>query len=185
MEGNSSRLLPNNNSSGGSSSYSSLLTVDYEFYRGQDWNGTYNESIGDQNHPSYEWTSDWEYPSGYSRTGIILTSFFVTVIMIMIVVGNMLVCIAIATEKSLKTVQNWFIASLAVSDFLVGLIVMPFSLAKEVMGYWIFGRFWCEMHSALDVFLCTASINSLCLISLDRLVPHCNKIQTATNHPLC
>ncbi|CAL1295945.1 unnamed protein product [Larinioides sclopetarius] len=88
--------------------------------------------------------------------------------MILIVVGNMLVCIAIATEKALKTVQNWFIASLAVSDFLVGLIIMPFSLAKEVMGYWIFGRIWCEIHSALDVFLCTASINSLCLISLDR-----------------
>ena len=165
MEGNGTRLLNN--------SYS-LLTVDYEFYR-QDWNATYNENgtINDRT-PVYDWPvlegADWEYPSGYSRTGIILTSFFVTVIMILIVVGNMLVCIAIATEKSLKTVQNWFIASLAVSDFLVGLIIMPFSLAKEVMGYWIFGRFWCEMHSALDVFLCTASINSLCLISLDRWV---------------
>lgn len=164
MEGNGTRLL--------NSSYS-LLTVDYEFYR-QDWNATYNNET--YRTPVYDWgpmlegSDDWEYPSGYSRTGIILTSFFVTVIMILIVVGNMLVCIAIATEKSLKTVQNWFIASLAVSDFLVGLIIMPFSLAKEVMGYWIFGRFWCEMHSALDVFLCTASINSLCLISLDRSV---------------
>ncbi|KAG8184322.1 hypothetical protein JTE90_018728 [Oedothorax gibbosus] len=109
-----------------------------------------------------------QYPSGYSHLGIVLTSFFVTVIMIVIVVGNMLVCIAIATEKALKQVQNWFIASLAVSDFLVGLVIMPFSLAKEVMGYWIFGSLWCDIHSALDVFLCTASINSLCLISLDR-----------------
>lgn len=164
---NATRLLVGNGSSGGGYS---LLTVDYEFFH-QDWNATSNNGTGVRG-PVYEWPvldgEDWEYPSGYSRTGIILTSFFVTVIMILIVVGNMLVCIAIATEKSLKTVQNWFIASLAVSDFLVGLIVMPFSLAKEVMGYWIFGRFWCEMHSALDVFLCTASINSLCLISLDR-----------------
>ncbi|XP_022253925.1 alpha-2A adrenergic receptor-like [Limulus polyphemus] len=118
-----------------------------------------------------EWEKPWggaPYPSGYSQTQIILIAFFVSFLMVLIVVGNMLVCIAIATEKSLKTVQNWFIASLAVSDFLVGLVIMPFSLANELMGYWIFGTIWCEIHAALDVLLCTASINNLCLISLDR-----------------
>ncbi|UYV71680.1 ADRA2B [Cordylochernes scorpioides] len=108
------------------------------------------------------------YPSGYTHAHIIITAFFVTCLMVLIVIGNMLVCIAIATEKNLKTVQNWFIASLAVSDFLVGLLIMPFSLANELMGYWIFGTLWCEVHAAMDVFLCTASINNLCLISLDR-----------------
>ena len=42
--------------------------------------------------------------------------------MILIVVGNMLVVIAIATENNLTTVQNWFIASLAVADMLIGMI---------------------------------------------------------------
>lgn len=55
------------------------------------------------------------YPSGYSITQIIFASIIVTVLMVVIVVGNMLVIIAIATEKSLKNIQNWFIASLAVS----------------------------------------------------------------------
>ncbi|XP_054712971.1 alpha-2Db adrenergic receptor-like [Uloborus diversus] len=152
------------------SSQFGAFSVDYELFRQlpndtEDANRTW-QVLG--TNYTVEWEDGAVYPSGYSHLGIILTSFFVTVIMILIVVGNMLVCIAIATEKALKTVQNWFIASLAISDFLVGLIVMPFSLAKEVMGYWIFGRIWCEIHSALDVFLCTASINSLCLISLDR-----------------
>ena len=48
--------------------------------------------------------------------------------MIVIVVGNMLVIIAIATENNLTTVQNWFIASLAMADMMIGLVVMPFSL---------------------------------------------------------
>lgn len=108
------------------------------------------------------------FPSGYTQLAIVLLACFLACIMILVVVGNMLVCIAIATEKSLKPVQNWFIASLAVSDFLIGLVIMPFSLARELMGYWMFGQIWCDIHAALDILLCTASINSLFLISLDR-----------------
>lgn len=151
---NSQSPLDSNNTN------SPLLT-----YGNVSWNGVSEVP------PEEVWEDPWNgsmYPSGYSQLRIILTAFFVTFIMVVIVVGNMLVCIAIATEKALKTVQNWFIASLAVSDFLVGLVIMPFSLAKELMGYWIFGTLWCEIHAALDVLLCTASINNLCLISLDR-----------------
>lgn len=117
------------------------------------------------------WWDAWTgkpFPSGYTQLEIVTLAFFLTCIIILVVVGNMLVCIAIATEKSLKPVQNWFIASLAVSDFLIGLVIMPFSLARELMGYWMFGQVWCDIHAALDVLLCTASINSLFLISLDR-----------------
>ncbi|XP_053976086.1 alpha-2B adrenergic receptor-like [Hylaeus volcanicus] len=108
------------------------------------------------------------YPSGYTMPHIVLASIIATLLMIVIVVGNMLVIIAIATEKALKSIQNWFIASLAVADFFLGLVIMPFSLANEIMGYWIFGYWWCDIYSAMDVLLCTASIMNLCLISLDR-----------------
>lgn len=108
------------------------------------------------------------YPSGYTLPQIVVASIVVTLLMIVVVVGNMLVIIAITTEKALKNIQNWFIASLAVADFFLGLIIMPFSLANELMGYWIFGAWWCDFHSAMDVLLSTASIMNLCLISLDR-----------------
>ncbi|KAF7272160.1 hypothetical protein GWI33_015038 [Rhynchophorus ferrugineus] len=108
------------------------------------------------------------YPSGYTLPQIVVASVVVTLLMIVVVVGNMLVIIAITTEKALKNIQNWFIASLAVADFFLGLIIMPFSLANELMGYWIFGAWWCDVHSAMDVLLSTASIMNLCLISLDR-----------------
>lgn len=107
-------------------------------------------------------------PSIYSIWEIIILSIIITAMMIVIVVGNMLVVIAIATENNLTTVQNWFIASLAVADMMIGLVVMPFSLSFELMGYWMFGDIWCEIHGALDVFLCTSSIMNICLISLDR-----------------
>ena len=47
--------------------------------------------------------------------------------------------------------QNWFVASLAVADLTLGLVVMPFSLAQEVMGYWVFGEPWCQGRKRLNL----------------------------------
>ncbi|NXS03505.1 ADA2A protein, partial [Oxylabes madagascariensis] len=60
------------------------------------------------------------------------------------------------------------LVSLASADILVATLVIPFSLANEVMGYWYFGKVWCEIYLALDVLFCTSSIVHLCAISLDR-----------------
>lgn len=144
----------------------------------EDLGGSFNDSFNESllfpcngtrcNETSYIVFGESLYPSGYTLPHIILASVLATLLMIVIIVGNMLVIIAIATEKALKNIQNWFIASLAVADFFLGLVIMPFSLANEIMGYWIFGYWWCDIHSAMDVLLCTSSIMNLCLISLDR-----------------
>ncbi|EDX12410.1 GD20150 [Drosophila simulans] len=146
--------------------YNSSLQLAAGFYNQSSASGATAGNLTNPNHTEVHW--DGRYPSGYTLTHIVIASIIVTILMIIIVVGNMLVIIAIATEKSLKNIQNWFIASLAVADFFLGLIIMPFSLANELMGYWIFGSWWCDIHSAMDVLLCTASIMNLCLISLDR-----------------
>lgn len=107
-------------------------------------------------------------PKGYDLPHLIITVIIVSVIIILIIFGNLLVVIAIATDRNLKTIQNWFIASLAFADSLLGLVIMPFSLANEVMGFWYFGPVWCDLWKTIDVFLCTASILNICLISIDR-----------------
>nr|XP_057922527.1 alpha-2 adrenergic receptor-like [Doryrhamphus excisus] len=84
------------------------------------------------------------------------------------VVGNILVVIAVLTSRALKAPQNLFLVSLAAADVLVAALVMPFSLANELMGYWSFGELWCGIYLALDVLFCTSSIGHLCAISLDR-----------------
>ncbi|KAM8842382.1 alpha-2A adrenergic receptor isoform 1-T2 [Synchiropus picturatus] len=87
---------------------------------------------------------------------------------LLIVFGNVLVVIAVCTSRALRAPQNLFLVSLASADILVATLVMPFSLANELMGYWYFGEVWCEIYLALDVLFCTASIAHLCAISLDR-----------------
>uniref|UniRef100_A0A6I8NT18 Alpha-2C adrenergic receptor n=1 Tax=Ornithorhynchus anatinus TaxID=9258 RepID=A0A6I8NT18_ORNAN len=84
------------------------------------------------------------------------------------VAGNVLVVIAVLTSRALRAPQNLFLVSLASADILVATLVMPFSLANELMAYWSFGRAWCDVYLALDVLFCTSSIVHLCAISLDR-----------------
>ncbi|CAJ1053243.1 alpha-2A adrenergic receptor [Xyrichtys novacula] len=92
----------------------------------------------------------------------------VGIMILLTVFGNVLVVIAVFTSRALKAPQNLFLVSLASADILVATLVMPFSLANELMGYWYFGEVWCEIYLALDVLFCTASIAHLCAISLDR-----------------
>ncbi|GFS92216.1 octopamine receptor Oamb [Nephila pilipes] len=85
-----------------------------------------------------------------------------------VIVGNLLVVMAVFASAKLRTVTNFLIVSLAISDLLVGLAVLPYSISLEVLELWIFGELWCQMWLAVDVWLCTASILNLCAISIDR-----------------
>ena len=82
-----------------------------------------------------------EFPSQYNTVEIFILAIVMTIMMIIVVIGNMLVIIAIATEHSLSSVQNWFIASLAFADLSLGLIIMPFSLADEVRWFFIVAKY--------------------------------------------
>uniref|UniRef100_A0A8C5LJQ9 Alpha-2C adrenergic receptor n=1 Tax=Leptobrachium leishanense TaxID=445787 RepID=A0A8C5LJQ9_9ANUR len=104
----------------------------------------------------------------YTVTVIWTLALLVGFIIIFTIVGNVFVVIAVFTSRALKPPQNLFLVSLASADILVATLVMPFSLANELMGYWYFGTVWCDIYLALDVLFCTSSIVHLCAISLDR-----------------
>ncbi|XP_026210318.1 alpha-2A adrenergic receptor-like [Anabas testudineus] len=101
------------------------------------------------------------------QTSVPLT-ILVGILILLTVFGNVMVVIAVTTSRALRAPQNLFLVSLACADILVATLVMPFSLANELMGYWYFGKVWCEIYLALDVLFCTSSIVHLCAISLDR-----------------
>ncbi|XP_031137985.1 D(3) dopamine receptor isoform X2 [Sander lucioperca] len=86
-----------------------------------------------------------------------------------IVFGNVLVCLAVLRERSLQTTTNYLVVSLAVADLLVASLVMPWAVYLEVVGgAWLFSRLYCNVFVTLDVMMCTASILNLCAISIDR-----------------
>ncbi|XP_013887640.1 alpha-2C adrenergic receptor [Austrofundulus limnaeus] len=113
-------------------------------------------------------TSNSTSESQYSQLVIWGLAGLVSFLILFTIVGNVLVVIAVLTSRALKPPQNLFLVSLASADILVATLVMPFSLANELMGYWFFGKIWCDIYLALDVLFCTSSIVHLCAISLDR-----------------
>ncbi|XP_077575983.1 alpha-2C adrenergic receptor [Stigmatopora nigra] len=106
--------------------------------------------------------------SKYTPLAIWGLAGLVSFLILFTIVGNVLVVIAVLTSRALKPPQNLFLVSLASADILVATLVIPFSLANELMGYWLFGKIWCDIYLALDVLFCTSSIVHLCAISLDR-----------------
>ncbi|XP_063293148.1 D(2) dopamine receptor [Pelobates fuscus] len=95
-------------------------------------------------------------------------AMLLTLLIFVIVFGNVLVCMAVSREKALQTTTNYLIVSLAVADLLVATLVMPWVVYLEVVGEWRFSRIHCDIFVTLDVMMCTASILNLCAISIDR-----------------
>ncbi|XP_030075100.1 5-hydroxytryptamine receptor 1D [Microcaecilia unicolor] len=82
--------------------------------------------------------------------------------------SNVFVIITIFVTKKLRTPANYLIGSLAVTDLLVSLLVMPISIASTVSQTWNFGQIMCDIWLSSDITFCTASILHLCVIALDR-----------------
>lgn len=55
-----------------------------------------------------------------------------SMLILAIVFGNVLVCLAVLRERSLQTTTNYLVVSLAVADLLVALLVMPWAVYLEV-----------------------------------------------------
>ncbi|XP_053113506.1 alpha-1D adrenergic receptor [Hemicordylus capensis] len=95
---------------------------------------------------------------------------FLAIFILSAIVGNILVILSVACNRHLQTVTNYFIINLAIADLLLSTTVLPFSATLEVLDIWVFGRIFCDIWAAVDVLCCTASIMSLCIISVDRYI---------------
>ena len=95
---------------------------------------------------------------------------------LVVILGNMMVIVAVFNTHKLRGATYLFIVSLACADLMLGLVILPFSAMYEVFSLWLFGSIWCSIWLAVDVWMCTASILHLVVISLDRYI--------AVTHPI-
>ncbi|XP_045468251.1 muscarinic acetylcholine receptor DM1 [Harmonia axyridis] len=104
----------------------------------------------------------------YNITQTIIIGIIAGTLSVITVVGNIMVMISFKIDKQLQTISNYFLFSLAVADFVIGLISMPLFTISTLLGYWPLGPFICDTWLALDYLASNASVLNLLIISFDR-----------------
>jgi cholecystokinin A receptor len=66
-------------------------------------------------------------------------------IFVLSVAGNLLIIVVLAMNKRMRTVTNCFLLSLALSDLMMALFCMPFTLIPNIMEDFIFGAAMCKI----------------------------------------
>ncbi|XP_062280575.1 trace amine-associated receptor 13c-like [Scomber scombrus] len=92
-------------------------------------------------------------------------------IVLLTVTLNLLVVISISHFRQLHTTTNVFLLSLAVSDLLVGLAVMPAAVDQQSCRF--LDKITCALLFLLTFTLTSSSVGSMVLISVDRYVAIC------------
>lgn len=110
---------------------------------------------------------DEKLGSGLTVSGLV----FMYIIIILSLLGNILVCTVITKFSSLQTISNYLVFSLAVSDMMVSITVVPFDIVYWIyFPIWPLGGYTCNLWNALFFLFLTASVLNLLAISTDRFI---------------
>lgn len=88
------------------------------------------------------------------------------VIAVLSIIGNVLVCWAVAINSTLKNATNYFLVSLAVADILVGCLAIPFAITISIGLRSDF--YGCLFLACFVLVLTQSSIFSLLAVAIDR-----------------
>ncbi|XP_078365100.1 melatonin receptor type 1B-B-like [Oculina patagonica] len=93
---------------------------------------------------------------------------FSAILIITAFTGNFLVCLAIKNNTKLRTVPNYYIASLALADMLMSLFGMPLTFATLIADDWILGEALCQYQGYVGTVLGIASLLIITLTAVNR-----------------
>ncbi|XP_068183019.1 neuropeptide Y receptor type 4-2-like [Antennarius striatus] len=105
------------------------------------------------------------------RMSSVLTTCLIVLYSITLVLGLLgnigLICI-IARCREKVNVTSLFICNLSVSDILVCVFCLPFTVIYTLMDHWVFGSLLCQMVPFIQCVSVTVSVLSLVFIALER-----------------
>ncbi|MEE6497150.1 hypothetical protein FKM82_002625 [Ascaphus truei] len=120
------------------------------------------EDIGDfENNTKYEAESQ-------SSTVKALLIVAYSVIIVISLFGNILVCHVVIKNKRMQSATSLFIVNLAVADIMITLLNTPFTLVRFVSSTWVFGKLMCHLSRYVQYCSVHVSVLTLTAIALDR-----------------
>lgn len=135
-------------------------------------------SQDDNSSMNKQWNNTTQFPKGpqiimdplggHQLWQVVLIVLVTGMLSLVTVIGNILVVVSFKVNRQLKTVNNYFLLSLAVADLIIGVISMNLYTAYLVMGYWAMGNWACDLWLAIDYVASNASVMNLLVISFDR-----------------
>ncbi|XP_068590268.1 trace amine-associated receptor 13c-like [Cebidichthys violaceus] len=108
--------------------------------------------------------------------GILVLLSFISVLTAAL---NLLVIISISHFRQLHSPTNLLILSLALSDFLVGLLLMPVEILSAE-ACWFLGDLMCALYYVVDFIITSSSVGNMVLISIDRYLAICDPLRYNT-----
>lgn len=114
------------------------------------------------NETATAYDSRWSFEFSVILATVLSISAFCTVM------GNSMVLMVIIRHRGMRTRTNLFLVNLAVTDLLVGLFVMPFSITTLLKNRWIFGDTLCDLNGWMNSFCLITSFHTLMYISVHK-----------------
>uniref|UniRef100_A0A8C9QUE2 Neuropeptide Y receptor type 6-like n=1 Tax=Scleropages formosus TaxID=113540 RepID=A0A8C9QUE2_SCLFO len=82
--------------------------------------------------------------------------------------GNLCLIHIIRQRKEVHNVTNLLIANLSLSDVLICIMCIPFTVVYTLMDYWVFGETMCKVSNFVQCLSVSVSSFSLVLIAVER-----------------
>uniref|UniRef100_A0A673W8R7 Gastrin/cholecystokinin type B receptor n=1 Tax=Salmo trutta TaxID=8032 RepID=A0A673W8R7_SALTR len=101
-----------------------------------------------------------------------------SLVFLLSVFGNLLIIVVLTVNKRMRTVTNSFLLSLAVSDLMMAVFCMPFTLIPNMLEDFIFGAAMCKTVTYFMGLSVSISTFSLVAIAIERYSAICNPLKS-------